>query len=589
MSCLDENTIVALLYGRGGDDLLAAAEGHLATCDDCAHLFAAAAAATESVTASLGDAALAAREGDGSGAVTADITATEPAAPAFEAGILEAGTALNETYRLVRLIGRGAMGDVYEVTHARLSGRYAAKVLNAQIGNSPEILSRFKREAQITSGLHHPHIVQVVDFNSTSDGRPFLVMEYLEGMHLGRIIQAQAPLGLARVLQIVTPIVSALGAVHRRQIIHRDLKPQNIILVAASEEGGDEVVKLLDFGLSKRRGPQASESMLVSQQRVLVGTPLYMAPEQARGDNENVGSAADQFSLSAIIYEMLTGRPAFLDDCVQTVLYRIRYVEPEPMRTLAAGIPEGVERVVRRGLSKEPEARYPSIGAFFEALREAAQGAAAASDDVTPEPAVAGAATTSPGPAGATRAGGAPARRRRSWIAASAAAMALAIALPVIRHNLSRASRAIALGPESSRAALPATTPSLPAPSPAAVPALSGASPHDQRIRIAADIPRAVAGPPRGSPAPRRNRPKPLVAPPSLPAGEAIILPQANPTPTATATATATPTATATSAPKPLPGALPGPTTAPAPSSSSGSPVPSPAARPKIDSFDKID
>lgn len=370
MSCLDENTVVDLLRGRTTGQPLAEAEKHLAICDECAQLLADSAGAI-SITVSI---APANDVGDWP-AITTMRTADLDRL-GVDLGSLAPGTALNETYRVIRFIGRGGMGEVYEVAHARLSGRYAAKVLTTQIAATPEIMSRFRREAQITSALSHPNIVRVVDFNWTSDGRPFLAMEYLEGLHLGRIIQAAGPMSLERVLQIVAPVVSALVAVHRNAIIHRDLKPQNIMLVPGPD-GTGEVVKLLDFGLSKRTGMNPSESLLVSQQRMLLGTPLYMAPEQARGDSDSVGSAADQFALAAIIYEMLTGRAAFAGDTVETVLYRIAHVEPAPMSGFVADVSAPVETVVRRALSKDPGTRFPSIGAFFDAFREAVAGRAA--------------------------------------------------------------------------------------------------------------------------------------------------------------------------------------------------------------------
>src|SRR5262249_53360699 len=159
-------------------------------------------------------------------------------------------------------------------------------------------------------------------------------------------------MSLARALQLVGPIVSALVAVHRSGVIHRDLKPQNIMLLPAPD-GAGEVLKLLDFGLSKRTGLNAAESLLVSRERMLLGTPLYMAPEQARGDTDNVGAAADQFALAAIIYEMLTRRAAFAGDCLETVLYRIAHIEPGSMTELVTDLPVAVDRVVRRALSKD--------------------------------------------------------------------------------------------------------------------------------------------------------------------------------------------------------------------------------------------
>jgi serine/threonine protein kinase len=152
-------------------------------------------------------------------------------------------------------------------------------------------------------------------------------------------------------------------------------------MLVPGSDGGGEVVKLLDFGLSKRVGANPGESLLVSGRRMLLGTPLYMAPEQARGDSDNIGSPADQFALGAVIYEMLTGRAAFAGDTVETVLYRIAHVEPEPMSGFVAHVSRQVEQVVRRALSKDPAARFPSIGAFFDAFRGAVAGCASVGRD----------------------------------------------------------------------------------------------------------------------------------------------------------------------------------------------------------------
>ncbi len=382
MSCLDENLVVDLLRGRTAGQPLADAEKHLAECDACTQLFANAAGALSLPESDVFAGDLAGLPADSSADLANDLPARTTLRPLDghrtasigddrDHGSLAPGTPLNDTYRVIRFIGHGGMGEVYEVAHARLSGRYAAKVLTSQIATTDEIVSRFRREAHITSALRHPNIVQVIDFNWTSHRRPFLVMEYLEGAHLGRIIQAEGPMSLARVLQIVGPIVSALVAVHRSGVIHRDLKPQNIMLVPSPDGAGD-VVKLLDFGLSKRTGVNAAESLLVSRERMLVGTPLYMAPEQARGDSENIGSAADQFALAAIIYEMLTRRAAFAGNCLENVLYRIAHTEPGPMSELVADLPVGVDLAVRRALRKDVAARFPSIGAFFDAFRDAA-------------------------------------------------------------------------------------------------------------------------------------------------------------------------------------------------------------------------
>jgi serine/threonine-protein kinase len=370
VACFDENALIDIARGRAArGGALAEVERHVATCDACARALAAVA---EIVTiAGLGRA---------------------HAPPTTPPGLLPVGTLLNGTYRILRPIGRGGMGEVYEVAHARLAGRYALKVLSPEVAGDDSVLSRFKREAEITSALRHPNIVRVLDFDQTPEGRAYLAMEYLEGRHLGEVIAADGPLPLPRVLEIAAPVVSALAAIHDRRIVHRDLKPQNIMLVREAGHGGAEVVKLLDFGLSKRWGGAAGDSLLVSRERILLGTPAYMAPEQARGETDAVGPAADQFALGAIVYQMLTGRPPFAGDSVPTVLYQIVHVDPAPLRALVPDVGAGVEAVLRRALAKAPGDRFPSVGAFLEALRHPA---AAAGDAGTPGP-IAGEAPPSP-------------------------------------------------------------------------------------------------------------------------------------------------------------------------------------------------
>jgi serine/threonine-protein kinase len=361
---LDENTLIEMARGRAGAEALASAEQHLASCDDCADAMAAVARVV--TLAGLGTAGGGARGG-------------------AAASVLEAGTLLRDSYRIVRLVGRGGMGEVYEATHTRLSGRYAVKVLAPDVAGDSAVLSRFRREADITSALHHPNIVQVLDFDQTPDGRPFLAMEYLRGRTLAEVIAAEAPVPLARAVALAAPVVSALTAIHALKIVHRDLKPQNVMLVESPGDGA-EVVKLLDFGLSKRSDVSASDSLHLSHARLLLGTPMYMAPEQALGQADAVGPATDQFALGAIVYEMLTGRAPFQADSLPAVLGRILHADPPPLRALVPALPAGAEAAVRRALAKAPEQRFPTLKAFLEALQ-----APEAAPAVHPAPAARGA------------------------------------------------------------------------------------------------------------------------------------------------------------------------------------------------------
>ena len=301
-------------------------EEHLASCDKCTELVAAAAplvASSMEVTRSLHDKAFG-PQGISSQPTTPNSGA---AAAARDRPLLAPGTPLDTTYQVVRFLGRGGMGDVYEVKHARLAGRYAAKLLSSDLADNAQAFSRFQREALIASGLSHPNIVNVIDFCHLSDGLPCLVMEFLDGVDLAQVL-ALGQMSLMRTLRLVRQIVSALSTLHAHQIIHRDLKPQNIF-VLPEHDGEPERVKLVDFGLAKRSNP----SMVVTHDRTLLGTPQYMAPEQALGSAENVGPEADQFSLAAIVFEMLGGRHPFGGEVLSTVLYRIVHEPPTPLAT----------------------------------------------------------------------------------------------------------------------------------------------------------------------------------------------------------------------------------------------------------------
>lgn len=299
-------------------------------------------------------------------------------------GGLAPGTVLQGTYRIVRRIGEGGMGQVYEASHARLSGRYAVKLLLREVAASPEAYARFRREAEITSSLRHPNIVQVIDFNETPDGTPYLVMEFLEGHDLAARLREAGTISVRQVAGIVEQVAAALSAAHKRGITHRDLKPQNIVILPV-EGKTEEAVKVLDFGVSKVRA--ASQNLTRSQS--LLGTPQYMAPEQALGESELVDARSDVFALAAITFEMLTGRPPFRGDNLPAVLYQVVHENPPLCTALAPWVPEQVSAVIAGGLAKSRDARPPSAVEFARALLAAVGAAGASIDDtqVTPPPA----------------------------------------------------------------------------------------------------------------------------------------------------------------------------------------------------------
>ncbi len=275
------------------------------------------------------------------------------------------GEIFQGTYRLERVIGEGAMGIVYEASHCRLSRRFAVKLLFPEHAANPQALARFEREAEIAGKLGHPHIVEVVDFNRTDQGCPYIVMELLVGEDLAARLDRLMRLPLAEAVEIVRQTASALQAVHHMGVVHRDLKPHNIFL-CHSPEGGDHV-KVVDFGVSKMVGPGKE----MTRTGALLGTPYYMAPEQALEHAEDVDARTDVYALGAILYEMLSGSPPYQAQSIPTLLYKIVH---DPLPSLAATrreLPAAVVQVVERALSKQREERFPSMRAFWGALAKA--------------------------------------------------------------------------------------------------------------------------------------------------------------------------------------------------------------------------
>jgi serine/threonine protein kinase len=277
------------------------------------------------------------------------------------------GQVLHETYTLGPRIGQGGMGDVYEASHVRLPGRFAVKILRPDLLGNQEAIKRFCREAEIMSELRHPHIIQIFDFNTSSDGLPYFVMEYLDGADLQTRLTRDGALPLLALVRIVDAIASALGAAHAMGVVHRDLKPANIFLVHG-ERQDDDFVKVIDFGISKisSRGPG------LSLPSGLIGTPAFMAPEQALGMVDQIDPRSDQFALAEITYLMLTGREPFVGNDPASLLYQVVHSQPPALSHFLSWDVSQIQAVLDRGMAKRPEDRFESIAAFASALSSAA-------------------------------------------------------------------------------------------------------------------------------------------------------------------------------------------------------------------------
>jgi serine/threonine-protein kinase len=272
------------------------------------------------------------------------------------------GKVLSERYRIESVLGEGGMGAVYLAEHVLMHKRLAVKVLHPEMTRMPEIVARFEREAMAAAHIEHPNVAAATDFGKLDDGAFFLVLEYVEGTSLRDLI-AKGPLGAERALHIAYQIASALARAHTLGIVHRDLKPENVMLV--ERDGDTNFVKVLDFGIAKvpvgglsRSETPPQSGQVLTQLGMVYGTPEYMAPEQALG--QEVDARADLYALGVILFEMLTGVRPFEAESKVTLLGMKVTSDPPTMasKNPSARVPESVEAIVRRLLDKEASGRY---------------------------------------------------------------------------------------------------------------------------------------------------------------------------------------------------------------------------------------
>jgi serine/threonine-protein kinase len=415
------------------------------------------------------------------------------------------------------------------------------KLMMKELAANQEALARFRREAEVTSHLGHPHIVNVFDFGTTPAGASYLVMEYLEGEDLDHRLRRTGQQPLAGTVHIVKQVASALAATHAKGVVHRDLKPANLFVLEV--EGETDFVKVVDFGISKVR---AATTKLTGASAVM-GTPNYMSPEQARGQIDDIDHRTDQWSLACIAYEMLTGRGPFVGESAASLLYQVIHEEPPPIAKRAPGLPADVEKVIRRGLAKRMEDRYPSITAFSRALELACT---AATTPIDPPSERREARRTKPlephgrqNPPQPTtfsntasemvsyETAGIPRQARRLFVAGSSAAGLLALTLILLFRSGSRnpppaGSPDVSTSTAPPRAQpAPVAVPAVPAPTPAAAPPSIAAPPpppvHAKEETPAVPIP---ATPRKSTHASRTPSPEK----PSAPSKPATAAPQPN-------------------------------------------------------------
>jgi serine/threonine-protein kinase len=275
------------------------------------------------------------------------------------------GRTLGGRYRVLRAIGHGGMGSVYEAEGAA-GARLAVKILDRQWAKDEVVAGRFAREARAASAVASDHIVRVLD-GGTEGGCPYLVMELLEGEDLGGRLRRRRHLELDEALDIVEQVLVGLVAAHAAGIVHRDLKPDNVLLVPRA--GDVDRVKIVDFGMSKLHRPAGSTKPLpLTRRGVVLGTPFYISPEQARA-SPDLDARSDLFSVGAMLFECLTGRPPFTGETYEQVLLRICTEDAPDVRRWAPEVPDALAALVARSLEREPDARWASADEMLAAVR----------------------------------------------------------------------------------------------------------------------------------------------------------------------------------------------------------------------------
>jgi len=270
-------------------------------------------------------------------------------------------------YRAISLLGEGGMGAVYLAEHPAIGRRVAVKVLHRNYVRDENLLGRFLNEARAANAIRHPNIIEILDSGTIADGTPFLVMELLEGESLGARLRRVGPLPIAQAVEFAYQTASALGAAHKKGIVHRDLKPDNLYIVPDPHEPERERIKVLDFGIAKLQQGNTGDSVK-TRTGTLMGTPIYMSPEQCRG-TKAIDHRSDIYSLGVILFEMLTGQPPFVSEGFgELVNMHLNVAAPAPS-TRNPNVPAALDALVLKMLEKNPDQRFADMGELQAALK----------------------------------------------------------------------------------------------------------------------------------------------------------------------------------------------------------------------------
>jgi serine/threonine protein kinase len=294
-----------------------------------------------------------------------------PTAPPSRAGGRNLiGKKISDKYIVRAVLGEGGMGTVFEAEHIAIGRSVAVKVLHPQQARKKDAVRRFHQEARAAGAIGHPNICEVYDLGLLDDGSPYLVMERLVGETLADRIASEGGLPFEDVIDVLTQVLSGLVAAHEKRIVHRDIKPENVFLT--KRVGCPPVAKLLDFGVSKMIGPMFSgereEDLDLTRTGMVMGTPYYMSPEQARGDR-NLDARVDLYACGVILYEALTGRRPFMAANYNALLLQILTSRPRPARELRPALPSGFDAVLDKSLARSRDDRYQTAADFQRDLQ----------------------------------------------------------------------------------------------------------------------------------------------------------------------------------------------------------------------------
>jgi serine/threonine protein kinase len=285
---------------------------------------------------------------------------------------LNNGDIIDGKYRIVRLLGEGGMGAVYEGENTRIHRRVAIKVLHSAVAENAEAVQRFEREAQAAGRIGSEHIVEVLDLGTLPNGDRYMVMEFLDGESLSERIRVRGRMAPAELYPLAVQMLEALSAAHNAGIVHRDLKPDNVFLLR-TRGGRADFVKLLDFGISKFNQLSGDSGFSMTRTGAVMGTPYYMAPEQAKGARD-LDQRVDLYAAGVILYEAITGRVPFHAETFNELLFKIVLESPQPVHQLVPDADAAFCDVITRAMAREPAQRFQSAAEFKAALDQWEQG-----------------------------------------------------------------------------------------------------------------------------------------------------------------------------------------------------------------------